>query len=106
MDNGNKRDLSISMLRANIMALAFGIPAAIVQLNIFVYLHGAQTVNINLTVLLSMLLFFVVLIGSVFVHELIHGLTWKAFEKKDSRNRCLWVSMEDADAVCAFERTC
>jgi hypothetical protein len=82
MDNGNKRDLSISMLRANIMALAIGIPAAIVQLNIFVYLHGAQTVNINLTVLLSMLLFFVVLIGSVFVHELIHGLTWKAFGKR------------------------
>jgi hypothetical protein len=70
------------MLRANILAIVIGIPAAILQLSIFAYLHNSQTVHINLTVLLSMLLFFGVLIGSIFVHELIHGLTWKALGKK------------------------
>ena len=70
------------MLRANILAFVIGIPAAIVQLYIFVYLHGAQTGQIDLAALLSLLLFFVVLIGSIFVHELIHGLTWKALGKK------------------------
>ena len=82
LNTGNKRDLSISMLRANILALVIGIPAAIVQLNIFIYLHGSHTVRIDLAALLSMLLFFVVLIGSLFVHELIHGLTWKVLGKK------------------------
>ena len=106
MNTGNKRDLSISMLRANILAFVIGIPAAIVQLIIFLTLHGTQTVRINLTVLLSLLLFIVVLIGSIFVHELIHGLTWKALEKKVAYNHHLWVSMEDADAICAFRWTC
>jgi Putative zincin peptidase len=73
----HRRDLSISMVRANLTALAIGIPIAILQLNLFVALNGPLQGSINLSDLLNMLAFFAVVIISVIAHEFIHGLTWK-----------------------------
>lgn len=72
----NKRDISISMLRANLMTLLIGIPIALAQLSLFVVLRGAIHVNITMW---GGMLFSTVLIVSVVAHELIHGLAWQVF---------------------------
>jgi len=70
----NKRDLSISMLRANLIPLLFGIPIAIAQVYLFILLHGGIQVRAELP---GLLLFVAVLLISFVAHELIHGLTWR-----------------------------
>jgi hypothetical protein len=77
----NKRDLSVSMLRANIVALFIMVPVAILQSTLFYILHGTKKSEFTVTIL-DLLLFLVLLIASVIVHELIHGLTWMWFGKK------------------------
>ena len=79
-----KRDLSISMLRANVLAFVIGIPVAIVQLTLFVILHGALELKVTSDGLPNVLLFFMILLVSIVVHEFIHGLTWKIVANKTS----------------------
>jgi hypothetical protein len=81
MSTRPKRDLSISLLRANLVAFGLGIPVAIVQLKLFVALHGAVQLRVTL---LNGLLWLVILLVSVGVHELIHGLTWMWVGKKSA----------------------
>jgi hypothetical protein len=78
---GNKRDLSVSMLRANMAALFIMIPVAVLQFTLFYILHGTKKTEFTVYIL-DLLLFLVLLIASVIVHELIHGLTWMWFGKK------------------------
>jgi hypothetical protein len=68
----NKRDHSISMLRANMIVAFIALPVVILQFVLFIRLHGVQELepSWNTTVLIAL-----VLLGIV-VHELIHGLTW------------------------------
>jgi hypothetical protein len=73
----NKRDLSISMARANIIVLFTSIPVALLQFLIFVMLHGMDSLA---TTWGSILLIAVVL--GIIVHELIHGLSWVIFGNK------------------------
>lgn len=74
----NKRDLSISMARANVVVMFMSIPAAILQFGIFSVLHGAEKLEPtwNFVVLIA-----VVLLGVV-AHEWIHGITWAIFGNK------------------------
>jgi Putative zincin peptidase len=74
MSTEHKRDYSISMLRANLIALSLGLPVAMAQLSLFVFLNGALRVPITLA---GALLFFAVMLVSIVAHELIHGLTWQ-----------------------------
>ena len=74
----NKRDLSFSLLRANLMTLIIGIPIAFAQMSLFVILRGAIEVNVSMW---GGLLFFAVLFVSIIAHELIHGLAWQIFAK-------------------------
>jgi Putative zincin peptidase len=74
MSTEHKRDYSISMLRANLLALLIGLPVAIAQLGLFVFLHGELRVSITLP---GALLFLAVMLASIVAHELIHGLTWQ-----------------------------
>lgn len=69
----------MSMLRANLIALVIGIPVAIVQLSLFVLFHGAIELKLTSDGFPNALLFFVMLVVSVVLHEFIHGLTWKLF---------------------------
>jgi len=78
MNVPDKRDLSVSMLRANILGLALIIPVFLILTNIYFRLYGSAQIEING----SALIFFVVLIVSVVVHELIHGLTAMFFTKQ------------------------
>jgi hypothetical protein len=38
----NKRDLSVSMARANVIVMFISIPVVIIQFAIFILLHGAE----------------------------------------------------------------
>lgn len=74
----NKRDLSISMARANVIVLFIMIPAAILQIAIFSFVHGTEKMNSTS----NFLLLFVFMTLGVVVHELIHGITWMVFGRK------------------------
>ncbi len=73
-----KRDLSISMARANIIVAFISIPVVILQFVIFIRLHGIENLNIQW----NLLLLIVVLVLGVVIHELIHGITWMIFGRK------------------------
>ncbi len=81
MGTENKRDLSVSMLRANIVAFFIMIPVAVFQFILFYMLYGLKKTEITVY-LLNLLLFLALLIASIMVHELIHGLAWMGFGKK------------------------
>jgi hypothetical protein len=81
MNAGNKRDLSVSMLRANIVAFFIMVPVAILQFTLFYWLHSAKQMEFTLN-LLNLLLFCALVLASIVVHELIHGLTWMGWGKK------------------------
>jgi hypothetical protein len=73
----NKRDLSISMTRANILVM-FISPVVIVQFTFFILLHGVENLNLTWN---PVILFLAILIG-VGIHELIHGISWVIFGGK------------------------
>jgi hypothetical protein len=74
----NKRDLSISMARANVVVLFVSIPVVILQFVIFTGLHGPEGLRVTWS---TALLVAAVLLGIV-VHELIHGISWVLFGHK------------------------
>lgn len=74
----NKRDLSISMARANVVVMFMSIPVAIMQFAIFIMVHGTAKLEPTWN---SVILGVVVLLGVV-LHELIHGITWAIFGHK------------------------
>jgi len=73
-----KRDLSISMARANIIVAFISIPVVILQFIIFLWLHGVEGLSIRSN---ALILVAAVVLG-VAVHELIHGLSWVIFGDK------------------------
>lgn len=78
--SANRRDFSISMARANILAVFIAIPLVVLQFALFTSFHGVQGTEPTWGV---MPLIAVIVLGIV-VHELIHAVTWMAFGKKDS----------------------
>lgn len=81
MKFANKRDLSISMLRANVIALFTMLPVAVLQFSLYLLLHNTQKMEIIFSPLLT-ILWGLLFAASIFVHEFIHGLTWVIFGKK------------------------
>jgi hypothetical protein len=73
-----KRDLSISMARANVIVMFISIPVVILQFGIFLLLHGTEGLKPTGS---SALLILAVLLGVV-IHELIHGVSWVIFGRK------------------------
>ena len=74
----NKRDLSVSMQRANGIVLFTSIPVVVVQYTVFNLIHSAEKMSPTSSILV---LTIAVLLGVV-VHELIHGITWAFFGRK------------------------
>jgi hypothetical protein len=74
----NKRDLSISMARANVIVFFISIPIAILQFLIFVLIHGPD----NLQITWNPIVFIFVLLLGIVVHELLHALGGVAFGHK------------------------
>lgn len=74
----NKRDLSISMARANVIVFFIAIPVAVLQYALFVMMHGGGKTEGTWGFLW---LFLAVVVGIV-IHELIHGVTWMIAGRK------------------------
>ena len=74
----NKRDLSISMARANVIVLVVSIPIVILQFALFIVLHSTEKLEPTWN---AAILIIAVLLGIV-IHELIHGISWVIFGRK------------------------
>jgi len=74
----NKRDLSISLERANVIVLFISIPVAILQSLIFSMIHGME----NLETTWSLVALILVVLLGIIAHEFIHGITWVIFGRK------------------------
>lgn len=74
----HKRDLSISMDRANIVVLLLSLPVALLQFGLFLFLHGTEGLKPAWS---TALLILAVLLG-IGIHELIHGLAWALIGRK------------------------
>ena len=73
-----KRDLSISMERANIIVAFISIPVVILQFAVFLLLYDPAALEPTWS---AVLLVVAVLLGIV-IHELIHGFSWMIFGGK------------------------
>ena len=74
----NRRDLSISMARANLVVLLLALPVVVLQFIVYSLVHGAE----NLEPTWNIPILFIVVSVGVVVHELIHGITWVLFGHK------------------------
>ena len=74
----SKRDLSISMERANMLILFTSIPVVILQYVIYNLVHRGGRMDVTWNIVIFIL---AILLGVV-VHESIHGLTWAIFGRK------------------------
>jgi hypothetical protein len=81
MNTETKRDLSVSILRANVVAIFIMVPTAIIQFIIFNTLHGTEKMELTLDIR-DILLFTALVFIGIAAHEFIHGLTWVGFGKK------------------------
>jgi hypothetical protein len=74
----NKRDLTISTARANLIVLFLWIPVILLQVTLYNLLHGTLRFELRL----NFVVFIGVLIISVVLHELLHGIGWMIFGHK------------------------
>lgn len=74
----NRRDLSISMERANVIVLFTSLPVAIAQFVVFVMLHGMERVYPTWSPTFLVL----ALLSGIVVHELVHATGWVLFGRK------------------------
>lgn len=77
-----EKDLTISVVYANVMALVLTAPIIIAFLALFVVRNIEVMMNLGTRSLLSMVLSIVCVLALVVVHELIHGLTFSIFAKR------------------------
>lgn len=73
----NKRDLSVSMERANLIVLFIAPPVVILQFLLFEFLHPSGAL-----MTWHIAAFVLIVLAGVVVHELIHGVTWALFGRK------------------------
>ena len=73
-----KRDISISMEKANLYGIFFALPAVIIELVCFILIYGLRAFKPNLGILTLTAL---VAIGIV-LHEILHGIFWAVLGKK------------------------
>jgi hypothetical protein len=78
MNEPQKRDVSISMGKANLYGTILALPVAIVQVAVFSFVHGVEAFEPkwNITLLI------VLILAGIVVHEIIHGVSWAMFGQK------------------------
>lgn len=74
----NKRDLSVSMERANGIVLFIAIPAAFLQFWLFGLFHP----EVDNSVTWNFFIFLLVVIAGIIFHEAVHGITWALAGRK------------------------
>lgn len=74
----NKRDLSVSMARANLVVLVIGLPVVILQFILFSIYHP----GVDQSLTWNFAAFLLAIILGVVIHEWIHGGTWMLAGRK------------------------
>lgn len=81
-----KRDYSVSLVDANVYALANAIPIALALIAAYLVLWGWTGIASGISSIMShWLLPPGLLLGGIVLHELIHGLSWAIFGRKPLR---------------------
>ena len=89
---------TISVLKANVMAFVLAGPLAIVCWLIFCIVRQPTEVEFGGT---GSLLFFLVFLISIFIHEALHGLTWGLFCKNGFKSIKLGMMWKVLTPYCA-----
>lgn len=93
-----KNDLTVSVMRANVMALVIMIPVIVLFTFLFINVnHRAITMDYTGVTLLLFLVIFIIL---VVVHEGIHGLTWACFTKDHLKGISFGFIMKSMTPYC------
>ncbi|HIK11255.1 MAG TPA: DUF3267 domain-containing protein [Oscillatoriaceae cyanobacterium M33_DOE_052] len=80
-----KKDVSVSMVKANLYALIAALPPTVILLGCYTFMWGWHRFFMGISYFLSQpLLSLIGLFAGIVAHELIHGLTWKFFGNKPS----------------------
>jgi len=78
-----KKDLSVSMVAANIYSLVFAVPLAILFFSLHLGLWGKNSlVQARDEIVQQIILFALLVLLGIFLHELIHGAAWAFLGKK------------------------
>jgi hypothetical protein len=78
-----KKDLSVSMVAANFYSLVFAVPLAALFTLLHLGLWGKNALTPTREEIAQQLILFILLVMlGIFLHELIHGLAWAYFGKK------------------------
>lgn len=75
-----KRDLTVGVLQANIMAVIIMLPFAILALIMYLFANSSNSRNFPFS-LSTCIIFLIALLLLTVLHEAIHGLTWGFFAK-------------------------
>lgn len=82
----NRKDLSVSMLAANLYSLIIGLPLLLFLGSLFAALWGGERLWLGIGALTdSILLFLLILAAGIVIHEAIHGLAWSFFARRPLR---------------------
>ncbi|AFY53200.1 hypothetical protein Riv7116_0606 [Rivularia sp. PCC 7116] len=81
-----KKDLSVSMVKANLYAVFAALPFIVILVGVDIYVGQRRNYFDELFSLepKSFSLFMLAIFIGVIIHELIHGITWQFFSKKKS----------------------
>jgi len=75
----NKTDFSISLAKANALAIPIAIICGVVSLVPFITFWGINKMVLDLTGFNSIITLFIAIIVGIFLHEILHGIGWKLF---------------------------
>ena len=110
IENYTKEKLTIDLVKANLYGLLLTIPVFILYGIPFYYLHFNNSTLLNLkdflksldaiSIIAIPLLYFIVFLVGIILHELIHGITWAIFAKKGFKSIKFGVLWKMATPYC------
>jgi hypothetical protein len=78
-----KKDLSVSMVAANVYSLVFAVPLAVLFISLYLALWGKQgLIQVRDEISQQIIFFALLVLLGIFLHELIHGAAWALLGKK------------------------
>ncbi len=80
-----KKDFSVSMVKANLYAVIAALPFIVILLGLDIYIWKGRNLISELFSLEPQYfsLFILSIFIGIIIHELIHGITWQFFSKKN-----------------------
>ena len=96
------KEHTISVLTANLMAFVIALPIVIICGVIYFNVYHPFDKNNTAVIYISsveLILGLILMIAFIFIHELLHGMTWKRF-CKDKKSISYWLMWKQATPYC------